>query len=481
MKFALVTILAMAGTAMASPTKASPTALQARTLPQPGSEAAHTLLDLVTKGMKSWGLAGAVNAPSGNPSGPSRNMPGGLPELHRPRPPKQDGVPGTPGNPLGPRKKQGRIYPRGKSCAKKRGILCPAGTTATGQTSRYPKLRPNGRGGVMVAFATLSPHAQAILGAVKTWDNPIGAAVAWFDEAITGLQESIGGKHVPEIDGNELKLWMICLFRSDNPTYPDAVDKACKRRREAPVEEQKEQQAVDGLNQVAELCDKVEQDPPSDESLRAEVLKLCDKFAETLENMADANAGLVLMGEWARARTLNDQRIEESDQVVATEFIQQGAFGPMGNETEAAELALLYLEHMSSYAIVEVEQDGTDEVVDHTRPPAWLELLQMGAGHVPEDRAAVDEALRLLRGSPHLHVFDKEGRDGSMVRVQTCWDQAGLLAFQPRRWDTVAAGLTYLEGQLRDVDSDLACAPCMAPAGFWVLRCGSAVPVDVMP
>ncbi|OAA52960.1 hypothetical protein ISF_09128 [Cordyceps fumosorosea ARSEF 2679] len=470
MKIVLLTLFALAGTAFANPT-----AMQARGLPQPGSEAAHALLDLVSEGMKSWGLAGGVNPPSGNPSGPSRNMPGGLPELNRPHPPKQNGVPGTPGNPLGPRKKQGRIYPRGKSCTKKRGMQCSADTTATGRSSRYPKLRLNGRGGAMVAFANLSPHAHDILAAVQKWDNPASRAVAWFDGAMADLQESIGGKQVPEIHGNELKLWLICLLRSDNPRYPDAVDKACQRRKAAPVEEQKYRQGINGLNQVAELCEKAEEDPPSDENMKTEVLEHCDKFAETLENMIDSNAGLVLLGEWARARTLNNHGIEESDQLIAKEFIQKGAFGPAVDETEAGEVATLYLEHMSTYAIIEVEEDGVGELIKHDSPPSWLELLQMGAGYVPQDRAAVDEALKLLEGSPHLRHLDKEGRD-VMLPVATCWDQAGLLAFQPRRWDLISAAMVYLEGKLRDTKSTLSCAPCMAPEGFWLLRCGSAFP-----
>lgn len=479
MKVAWLALLAV-GTALASPTAD----LQTRTPPQAGSAEARELYALVVKGMQSWGLAGAVHATSGHPGGPSANLPGGLPELNRPHPPKQDGVPGTPGNPLGPHKKQGRIYPRRKSCTatkrKRAGAQCPAGATATGRASRYPKLRLNGQGGVMVAFATLSPHAHDILAAVKGWDNPIGTAVAWFDGAMTDLQEAIGGKRVPEIDGNELKLWLVCLFRGTNPTNPDAVDRACQRRRDAPLEERKQQQAIDGLNQVAELCERFEEEtpPPADDKLKAEVTALCGKFADTLESMADANAALLLLGEWARARTLNNQDLDRADEAAVAGFIQQGAFGPSAAATkeEAGELASLYLAHMSTYAVVEVEDDGSEVLVDHSRPPAWLELLQMGAGFVPEDRAAVDEALRLLEGTPHLRHLDKEGREEPMARVQTCWDHAGLLLFQPRRWDLVAAAVTYLEGKIRDTGSDLACAPCLAPEGFWVLRCGSAVP-----
>ncbi|KGQ02413.1 hypothetical protein BBAD15_g12377 [Beauveria bassiana D1-5] len=469
MKVALLTLLVVAGTAIADSAT-----MQARRPPKPGSNSARELLNLVQNGLQTWGLAGAINTPSGNPSGPLRNMPGGMPELTRPHPPKQVGVPGTPGNPLGPRKKQGRIYPRRRSCIKKRDILCPAGTTATGKTSKYQKLRLNGRGGVMVAFTTLSPYAHEILAAVKNWDNPVGKAVAWFDRAMAGLQEAIGGKNVPEINGNELKLWLVCLFRSDNPRHPDAIDAACQRRKNTSAVEQKQQQlAIDGLNQVTELCETVEKDPPSDINMKTKVLESCNKFAETLENMVDANAGLVLMGEVARARTLNDQDIEDSDQAVVEEFIEKGAFGPAINQTEKSEIATIYLSYMSAYIVTELEEDGSEELIDHNEPLVWLELLQIRASYIPEDRAAVTEALLLLNDSPHLHEFDKEGRQ-SLQPVQSCWDQAGLLAFQPRRWDQVSAGLVYLEGKLRDTSSALACVPCMTVTGFWVIRCGSA-------
>ncbi|PQK08906.1 hypothetical protein BB8028_0001g09780 [Beauveria bassiana] len=480
MKVALLAWLALAGTTIASPTAAA--ALEARYPPQAGSAQARELYELVKRGLQSWGLAGAVYAPSGHISGPSAKFPGGLPELNRPHPPKQDGVPGTPGHPLGPHKKQGRIYQRHRSCArvKRSSTRCPAGTTAVRRASRYPRLRLNGQGGVMVAFSTLSPHAHGVLAAVKKWDNPIGAAVAWFDNSMTSLQESIGGKHVPEIDGNELKLWLICLFRGSNPKNPDVIDNLCQRRRDAPLEEKKQQQAIDGLNQVAELCEKVEEEEeahPRDEKLKTEILALCDKYSETMEGLVDANAGLVLLGEWARARTLNNENIDDADTAVVEDFIKKGAFGPemAANETDVQDIAGLYMVHMSDYTIVEFEDDGAEVLIDHSQPPAWLELLQMGAGFVPEDREAINEALRLLEGTPHHRHLDKEAGSG-FERVQTCWDHAGLLMFQPRRWDIIAAAMTYLEGKVRDTNSDLACAPCLVPAGFWVLRCGSAVP-----
>ncbi|OAA42369.1 Heat-labile enterotoxin IIA, A chain [Beauveria brongniartii RCEF 3172] len=467
MKIAFFTLFVVAGTAIANPA-----AIQARGLPEPGSKTARELGELVIKGLQTWGLTGSVNALNGHPNAPLRYMPGGMPELNRHRPNKKEGKPGTPGSPLGPRKKQGRIYQRRRACLRKRGLQCPAGSR---RSSKYPRMRLNGRGGVMVAFATLSPYAHDVLDAIKTWDNPIGQATTWFDEAMAGLQEAIGGKKVPEIDGNELKLWLICLFRGDSPSHPDSIDVACQRRRDAPTEEQKEKKAIDGLNQVSELCETVEVNPPTDKDIKTKVLKSCNKFAETMENLVDANAGLVLMGEVARARTLNDQDVEGSDQVVVEKFIEKGAFGPVANQTETSEIASLYLSHMSAYKIVEVEDDASRVTINHDKPPVWLELLKMEAAFVPEDRADVTQALLLLEGSPHLGQFDTEGRM-TLKPVKMCWDQPGLLAFQPPEWDKVAAGIVYLERKFRESGSDLACTPCITDSDSWVLRCGAAEP-----
>ncbi|KAM3524611.1 hypothetical protein MY4038_007669 [Beauveria bassiana] len=473
MKIALFTLLVEAGIAIANPA-----AIQARILPEPGSRSARELLNLVQNGLRTWGLAGSVNAINGNPNAPLRNMPGGLPELHRPRPNKKEGKPGTPGSPLGPRKKQGRVYQRGRACKTKRGLQCSAGTTAARRSSKYPRIGLNGRGGVMVAFATFSPQAHDILAAIKSWDSPVGKAIAWFDEAMADLQEAIGGKNVPEIHGNELKLWLICLFRIDKPRHPDAVDQACQRQKNTPPEEgqqQQQQQAIDGLNQVSELCETVEVDPPSDKNLETRVLKSCNKFAESMENMIDANAGLVLMGEVARARTLNNYDIEDSDQTMVEEFIKKGAFGPAMNQTETSEIASLYLAHMSTYDIIEVEDDTSRVLINHDKPPVFFELLQFLASIVPENREDVTQALLLIDSSPYLRLFDTEGRV-TLKPVETCWDQPSLLAFIPPEWDKVAAGIIYLERKLRDTGSDLACAPCIARSGSWVLRCGVGEP-----
>ncbi|TWU73484.1 hypothetical protein ED733_000835 [Metarhizium rileyi] len=476
MKSTPFALLALAGLAIGKPAD-----IEARNLPQPGSTSAKVLLELVVDGMKSWGLAGAVTSPSSDIKGPPRRI-SILPGPHRltrvRKRPKKNGVQRTPGSPLGPRKKHGRIYARGKVCtSRKRGIKCPPGTVAAGGTSKYPRLRANGRGGTMVAFGMLSPYAHDILKAVEKWDNPVSKTVAWFEAGMSSIQEAIGGRNVPEIHGNELKLWLICLLRDSNPRYPDPVDKACRRRRDGPAEEQKQQQAIDGLNGVAELCEVAEQDPPADEGMRRKVAELCDKFADTLENMVDANAGMILLGEWSRAKTLNGGALEWSDVAAAIAFIDKGAFGAAAmNATEVDDLATMYLQAASAYAIIREEADGSGLIVDHDKPPLWTELLEIGASYIPEDRAAVSEALQLLEGTAHLREFDREGRDDLMA-VHTCWTPESLLALQPRRWDRVLNAMIYLNDKLFETDSALACAPCQVRvSNFFVLRCGSALP-----
>lgn len=47
--------------------------------------------------------------------------------------------------------------------------------------------------GKSIAFMAVVPYARDLLNLLKKWDHPIGHAVKWFDDAITSLQEVIGG------------------------------------------------------------------------------------------------------------------------------------------------------------------------------------------------------------------------------------------------------------------------------------------------
>lgn len=55
------------------------------------------------------------------------------------------------------------------------------------------KFRAGARAGGAVAFAALSLYAHDVLNIVKSWNNPIGKAVSWFNNTMTSIQEAIGG------------------------------------------------------------------------------------------------------------------------------------------------------------------------------------------------------------------------------------------------------------------------------------------------
>ncbi|KAF5854703.1 hypothetical protein ETB97_000979, partial [Aspergillus alliaceus] len=149
--------------------------------------------------------------------------------------------------------------------------------------------RVKGQAGTMVAFGVLAPYARDVLDKLKEWDNPIGRSVKWFDDAIANAQEAIGGKQVPEIYGNELKLKLICWLRGEQP-HPNDVDRACQRQREqtkGQSEQERERERVKGLNQLFEACDQVETEPPADDNLRGDLLKRCKALRDNSLELED--------------------------------------------------------------------------------------------------------------------------------------------------------------------------------------------------
>ncbi|KID64677.1 uncharacterized protein G6M90_00g111960 [Metarhizium brunneum] len=68
--------------------------------------------------------------------------------------------------------------------------------------------------GKSVAFMAVVPYARDLLNLLKQWDNPIGHAVKWFDDAITSLEEVIGGPQRKDIYGNELQGRIIDALKS---------------------------------------------------------------------------------------------------------------------------------------------------------------------------------------------------------------------------------------------------------------------------
>ncbi|KHO01927.1 Heat-labile enterotoxin IIA, A chain [Metarhizium album ARSEF 1941] len=137
--------------------------------------------------------------------------------------------------------------------------------------------------GSTAAFHILAPYARDVLEAVKKWDHPVGRAVGWFDDTITSFQESLFGKRVPEIDGNETKLRLLCWLRGEQNDEERGVGKACKRLRATDKNEQQQDDWVLGLNQLSALCYAVETDPPEEESIRLQLETSCAALQVELE------------------------------------------------------------------------------------------------------------------------------------------------------------------------------------------------------
>ncbi|EXU97531.1 heat-labile enterotoxin alpha chain [Metarhizium robertsii] len=110
--------------------------------------------------------------------------------LARPKPPKK---PSTASNPDG--------KPPKSKVSSKRPIY------------KSSKVRVTKAVGKAAAFTLILPYARDLLEAIKQWDNPIGAAVRWFDDAIASIQEAIGGPSRDDIDGNDLKASIICALK----------------------------------------------------------------------------------------------------------------------------------------------------------------------------------------------------------------------------------------------------------------------------
>ncbi|KAM3505955.1 hypothetical protein MY10362_002645 [Beauveria mimosiformis] len=148
---------------------------------------------------------------------------------------------------------------------------------------KVPKtFRVGSRAGSAVAFVVLSPYAHDVLDLIKSWDNPIGHAVTWFDNSMASLQEAIGGPQVPETYGNTLKLRLICWLRGEQ-RWPNDVDRACARlwasEQPRPVETV-ESKRLKSVNAVLMACEKLENPDVSlaTAELKAELVDRCEEF-----------------------------------------------------------------------------------------------------------------------------------------------------------------------------------------------------------
>ncbi len=272
--------------------------------PGPGKQ----ILDVAKDGIKDWGPFGSLKPPK-YPGAPIRNMPGSPRPYHKPHDPNvKTGVTTIPGSPLGPKKKC-------KPCLRKRDICCDSSgkpikeTTSTKPTkTQTPGKRPAARprpgvyrpsrfsvprsAGKAVVFAAVAPYAQNALDAVKRWDNPIGKAVSWFDDAMASLQEAIGGPQRADIFGNELKYKIIKglgkalqPWETDYERYQRQWKEALERERALEAEKRAETERIKVLEDLANVCEKMGTEEPADAKMDAQLTETCQQLETAMKKV----------------------------------------------------------------------------------------------------------------------------------------------------------------------------------------------------
>ncbi|KAK2593108.1 hypothetical protein QQS21_009198 [Conoideocrella luteorostrata] len=177
------------------------------------------------------------------------------------------------------------------------------------------KFRVGSKAGGLVAFQALAPYAHDLLEKIKAWDHPVGHAVLWFDDTMKTIQEAIGGEIVPETGTNELHLKFLCFLKDlmggPDERHPNSVDDACKRQKQqqeqqGQTEGQREKDRVKGLNQMLDVCEKVETELPADNDLRDSLLKRCQELRDKSSELEDETCAVI---EGSKGKSwLNSQR-----------------------------------------------------------------------------------------------------------------------------------------------------------------------------
>ncbi|KAM0744532.1 hypothetical protein ACQRIT_001021 [Beauveria bassiana] len=111
----------------------------------------------------------------------------------------------------------------------------------------------------------------------------------WIDGAISTVQERIGGPQVPEIDGNELKLGLICSIRGKQ-RFKNNVDYACDRwRGDAPDEQPPphpgRNMRARSINLVLDTCEKMDESEDTTELIE-DAMEDCIDLINMVEGLA---------------------------------------------------------------------------------------------------------------------------------------------------------------------------------------------------
>ncbi|KFG81382.1 hypothetical protein MANI_016364 [Metarhizium anisopliae] len=356
-------------------------------------------------------------------------------------------------------------------------------------TKTVTKLRAAGQLGFVATISLLAPYAHKALNALKEWDHPIGHGVAWFDDAINSFQESLGGKQVPEIYGNELKLRIICWIRGEQ-RFPNAVDRACQRlwaKDAGRTEQDDERDWQTGLAQLREACGKAVVTPPDEAGLRDAILKHCEALEDSILRLNEARTRLIAHREQVQEKVDAGGRVEPEDIDKAAEYISEGAFPsfPSDDGDKVWELAAWYMGDVKAQNMdmtLETESDEQPETMEESPettsedsqsapadPPAWLAASRVVAGAIALDEAVGREVFALVDEGPYVGLFDEAPPHAN----ETCYSPAGLARAKPGEiWDRISAALVYIEQNVAE-GMKRVCKGCYRGRDEWRLACGS--------
>ncbi|KHN96437.1 uncharacterized protein MAM_05726 [Metarhizium album ARSEF 1941] len=319
----------------------------------------------------------------------------------------------------------------------------------------------------LVTADILLPFARSALEQLKKWNNVIGQSVKAFDDAVADLQQAIGGKPVPEIFGNELKLRMICFLR-DDPMGANGIDIACQRLRGQDEQSSAEEENTlrNALSQVFEDCAKASQEtsPAAADNQDIHPRQKCDELSRKTLELGEATEALIELRKEVRQRLKDGGQVERRDVDRAARLIRKGGFGTLNRKVANwdTKMAAWYLDDVVASAESKTKKYSPRVL------PEWATKTRVAASEIPQSHVAEFRALRIIYEGPYRGMFESTEpvRDWDV-----CWSAAGLEESQPHQWDTLSAALTYLDSSLRVFDFACKVCECTWTQEF-KLRCG---------
>ncbi|OAA36842.1 hypothetical protein NOR_07362 [Metarhizium rileyi] len=306
------------------------------------------------------------------------------------------------------------------------------------------------------------PVGKPLVQRLGAWAGPIGLAARTLDDAVKSFQECIGGRDVPEIHGNELKLRILCYLRGEQQ-HMNHVDMACRRLhgkdQTRAIEQENKLRSL--LGQIFDNCTiaiKSNQDQ--------DLLRLCDDLSRQTLDLNEAVEKLVTFRNQLQQKIQAGNQVEKDDVIKAARLIRQGSFGiPRStDESWAKEMAAWYMQDL-----ITSSKRRQPEPPGCYVPPAWVTKSSVKASDIPRDRIAGLEAFYIVSNGPFPEIYKAHAQ---FRGDETCLSAQGFRDAQPVQWDILSAALLYVNKKF--AVWQVACKACrFEGSGEWQLRCGS--------